>query len=114
MSPGRAALLLGIAGTAGLAACGVGQIVSPAGATQVSIGDNFYQPDSVAIARGGSVRWTNHGARDHLVVSDSGRFTSPTIVPGAWFQQRFDSAGTFRYHCGLDSTHVETGVVVVQ
>ncbi len=111
----RAALTGGIAAALASAACGgVGEIVPAASATAVSIGDDFYQPDSVTIAKGGSVRWTNHGALDHRVVSDSGLFASPAIAPNTWFQQRFDSAGTFRYHCGVDVTHVETGVVVVQ
>ncbi len=117
MSALRRASLAGvIAAALASASCGgVGEIVSASGATAVSIFDNFYQPDSVTIAKGGSVRWTNHGALDHRVVSDSsGLFASPTIAPNTWFQQRFDSAGTFRYHCGVDTSHVETGVVIVQ
>ena len=105
---------LACAAAVALAGCGVGEIVPASGATGVAIRDNFYQPDSVTIARGGSVRWTNHGALDHRVVSDDSLFASSTIAPTTWFQYRFDSAGTFRYHCLEDSTHTETGVVIVQ
>src|SRR5512140_1016297 len=97
-----------------LAGCGVSDVVPPTGAPPVAIGDDFYQPDSVTIARGGSVRWTNHGAVSHRVVADDSTFVSLAITPTSWFQHRFDSAGTFHYHCLADSSHTETGVVIVQ
>jgi plastocyanin len=104
---------IGLCGVLTLA-CGVREIVPPGNATLVAIGDDFYQPDSVTIAVGGSVRWTNGGVHVHRVVADDGSFVSATITPTAWFQHRFDSTGTFHYHCLADSTHAETGVVVVQ
>jgi plastocyanin len=58
------------------------------------------------------VRWTNEGAVNHTVGSDSSLWSSNLLAPSWWFEVRFDSAGTFPYHC---SQHFGmTGVVVVQ
>jgi plastocyanin len=78
----------------------------------VAARDSFFQPDTVTIARGLPVRWTNEGAVYHTVVSDSALWASNLLSPTWWFEVRFDSAGTFPYHC---SRHAGmAGTVIVQ
>lgn len=81
------------------------------GTVFASAHDNFFQPDTVHVAVGLPVRWTNEGAANHTVVSDSALFTSTELAPTWWYELRFDSPGTYPYHCSLHSGM--TGTVVV-
>lgn len=73
--------------------------------------DNLFQPDTVNVGVGLPVRWTNEGTVYHTVVSDSALWSSDSLAPNWWFELRFDSAGTYPYHCALHSGM--TGTVVV-
>lgn len=81
------------------------------GTVFVAARDSFFQPDTINVDVGFPVRWTNEGATYHTVVSDSALWTSEQLAPNWWFEQRFDSAGTYPYHCSLHSGM--TGTVVV-
>jgi len=37
----------------------------------------------------------------HTVESDSSLWGSNPLAPAWWFEVRFDSAGTFPYHCSI-------------
>ena len=93
-------------------ACGKKDIggIQP-GTVFVSARDSFFSPDTIHVDVGLPVRWTNDGALNHTVVSDSALWTSNTLSPTWWFEVRFDSAGTYPYHCSLHSGM--TGTVVV-
>src|SRR2546422_7558790 len=68
-------------------------------------------PDTITVGVGLPVRWTNEGRVYHTVVSDSSLWSSNLLAPTWWFEVRFDSAGTFPYHC---SQHAGmTGTVIV-
>ena len=83
----------------------------PPGTVFVAVRDSFFQPDTVTVPLGKSVRWTNGGAVYHTVISDSVLWQSGLIAPRTWFEVRLDTAGTFPYHC---SQHAGmTGVVIV-
>jgi plastocyanin len=73
--------------------------------------DTFFTPDTITIGVGLPVRWTNEGKVYHTVVSDSALWSSNLLAPTWWFEVRFDSAGTFPYHCSQHSGM--TGTVVV-
>jgi len=82
------------------------------GTVFVAARDSFFTPDTITVGVGLPVRWTNEGRVYHTVVSDSSLWSSNLLAPTWWFEVRFDSAGTFPYHC---SRHAGmTGVVVVQ
>jgi plastocyanin len=84
----------------------------PPGTVFVSARDTFFQPETVTVMLGRSVRWTNQGALQHTVVADSAPWQSGLLAPQFWFEVLFDSAGVFTYHC---SQHVGmTGTVIVQ
>jgi plastocyanin len=67
--------------------------------TSVSIVDNSFSPQSITIAMGDTVTWTNNGTMNHTVTADDGSFTSGTLSPGNTYSHTFTSAGTFRYYC---------------
>ena len=81
------------------------------GTVFVSARDSFFQPDTIHVDVGLPVRWTNDGSVLHTVVSDSALWTSELLAPTYWFEVRFDSAGTYPYHCSEHSGM--TGTVVV-
>ncbi|HXM38749.1 MAG TPA: cupredoxin domain-containing protein [Gemmatimonadales bacterium] len=109
----RLVLLAAAIITLALPACRAEDIGKPQpGTVFVSIGDNYFQPDTVTVPLGHAVRWTNAGAVQHTVVSDSLLWQSSLVAPTRWFEMRFDSSGTFPYHC---SQHTGmTGTVIVQ
>ena len=81
------------------------------GTVFVAARDSFFTPDTIRVGRGLPVRWTNEGKVYHTVVSDSSLWSSNLLAPTWWFEVRFDSAGTFPYHC---SQHAGmTGTVIV-
>jgi plastocyanin len=82
------------------------------GGTQVSIIDFAFQPSSLVIKRGLGVAWTNTGAKNHTVASDTGLFDSGVLAPGASFTQTFQQRGTFAYHCAIHPSM--TGVIKVK
>jgi plastocyanin len=60
-----------------------------------------FVPDSVTIAAGDTVRWTNRDTANHQVVSDSGAFASAILRAGQSYSFTFREAGTFRYRDAL-------------
>ena len=77
----------------------------------VAARDTFFTPDTITIAVGFPIRWTNEGHLYHTVASDSLLWASDIISPTHWFEVKFDSAGTFPYHCTVHSGM--TGTVIV-
>jgi plastocyanin len=77
----------------------------------VAARDSFFTPDTITIGVGFPIRWTNEGHVYHTVVSDSALWASNLISPSFWFEVKFDSAGTFPYHCSQHSGM--TGTVIV-
>jgi len=105
--------LVAIGAALALAGCGGDEIGQPPeGTVFVSMGDNFFQPQTVTVTPGTSVRWSNEGAVVHSVVSDTGLWQSNLLSPTWWFEVRFDSLGTFPYHCSLHEGM--TGTVIVE
>jgi plastocyanin len=79
----------------------------------VSIAQTGFQPQTINITAGQTVRWTNNdfSGASHQVVADDGSFTSPTLKQGATYSHMFEDAGTFKYHDGLRPLF--TGTVAV-
>jgi len=93
-------------------ACHAKDITGPRpGTVFVAARDSFFTPDTITVGRGLPVRWTNEGAVYHTVVSDSALWSSNQLAPNWWFEVRFDSVGTFPYHCSIHAGM--TGVVLV-
>ena len=67
----------------------------------VDIVDNDYQPGSVTIKAGDTITWTQSGDEPHTVTADDGSFDSGEMEKGETFSMRFDSPGTYSYHCTI-------------
>ncbi|HZU34101.1 MAG TPA: cupredoxin family copper-binding protein [Candidatus Angelobacter sp.] len=75
--------------------------------------DNFvFSPNTVTIAAGSTVRWTNHDDIPHNVVSDDKSFKSKVLDTDEVFTYTFTKPGTYSYFCGLHPKM--TGKIVVQ
>jgi plastocyanin len=70
----------------------------------VQIKRSAFQPATLTIKTGDTVRWVNTDTRNHQVVSNNGSFVSPILPPGRAYSHTFDASGTFRYHDGLDAS----------
>jgi plastocyanin len=73
-----------------------------------------FKPETVRIAVGQTVRWTQHDPGAHTATSGTveqqpggvkasadGTFDSGNIAQNATFERTFDSAGTFAYFCRI-------------
>jgi plastocyanin len=95
------------------AAHGAAQAAAPAGkVVEVKI-DNFsFSPQTLTIAAGTTVIWTNRDDIPHTVVSDDKVFKSKVLDTDEKFTYTFDKAGNFPYFC---SVHPKmTAKVIVQ
>jgi plastocyanin len=91
-------------------------IAMPASAADQSVTASEFQfsPSDVTIDIGDTVTWTNAGGT-HNVEFDDGSYTQPpTPSSSSWTVDRtFNTAGTFRYHCGFHGASMP-GVVRVR
>lgn len=115
--------LSGVAAGADLATPAGADLAASGGATtaSVAVGPGIaYAPNSVTIARGGTVTWTWSGALMHSVTSGTcsttctadGKFTS-AIQSSGTFSFTFSTSGDFPYFCMVHGAMM-TGVVHVQ
>jgi plastocyanin len=106
-----AAFLLAPAPATGAEAEGAG--VAAAATVAVSVGDDFFSPESLSIASGDTVVWTNNGDDDHTATATNNAFNSGSLGPGDTFSRTFNTAGTFDYICafhdGMTGTVTVTG-----
>lgn len=70
-------------------------------AVSVSISSFSFQPDSITIAAGSTVLWTNEDSAPHTVTADDGSFESGRMNRGDEFEHTFLQPGTYEYHCAL-------------
>jgi plastocyanin len=74
--------------------------------------DNFvFSPNTLTIAAGNTVRWTNHDDIPHNIVSDEKTFKSKLLDTDEAFAYTFTKPGTYTYFCGLHPKM--TGKIVV-
>jgi plastocyanin len=67
----------------------------------VSIGDDFFRPGTVTVAKGGTVTWTNTGNSPHTVSGDA--LNSGNLNGGQKYSKTFTKAGTYHYVCAYHS-----------
>ncbi|HTT68120.1 MAG TPA: plastocyanin/azurin family copper-binding protein [Gemmatimonadales bacterium] len=125
----RRSLLLGFALLGSLVACssstgygsggGSGNSNGMPGADQVFMQNVAFVPATRTVSVGTTVQWVNQDGFAHTVTKDSGpgaAFSSGNIGAGAGFSVRFDSAGTYQYHCSIHGSPGAGmhGTVIVQ
>jgi plastocyanin len=86
---------------------------SPAAASPVALSDNYFQPRTITIRAGGTVRWTNRGKYPHTVTSNDGLWGSGRLDHGAVYSKKFTRRGTYPYHCNFHLSAMR-GVVIVK
>src|SRR2546428_9157498 len=68
----------------------------------VTIQNFAFSPQTVNVAPGTTVVWTNKDSVDHTVTSDTGAWSdSGSLGTGRTFSHTFTKAGTFPYHCAI-------------
>jgi len=76
----------------------------------VKIQNDSFNPNSVTVSEGDTVRWTNLEAGVHTVVGTD--FSSGDIKSQGSYGHKFTKAGTYNYHCAIDPSM--KGVVTVK
>jgi plastocyanin len=110
-----------VAALAGLVLAGCSAPASTGGSTggttggaaksvSVEIKEFSFQPATVEIAVGGTVKWTNADPATHTVKGEG--WGSGDLAQGASYENTFATAGTFQYSCGVHPSM--TGEVVVK
>jgi plastocyanin len=86
---------------------------TPAASSSVEMNDQLkFVPDTLTVAAGTTVTWTNTGTAPHTVTSDTNAWTdSGQITGGKDFKHTFTTAGTYKYHCTIHPTMKATVVV---
>jgi plastocyanin len=69
------------------------------GTNEVFIQDMAFNPSTITVAAGTTIKWTNKDIVAHTVTSDAGLFESGSIATGGVFSFTFPAVGTFTYHC---------------
>jgi predicted lipoprotein with Yx(FWY)xxD motif len=79
---------------------------------QVTIQNFAFSPQTITVAPGTTVTWTNKDSQDHTVTSDSDAWPdSGNLATNKTFSHTFANAGTYTYHCALHP--YMTGKVIV-
>jgi plastocyanin len=80
---------------------------------KVDIAKMTYSPQSITIATGDTVEWTNQMGMTHTVTPDNDEFpgSGPIAPNGGTFSHTFDAAGTISYHCEIHP--FMTGTLVI-
>jgi len=83
--------------------------------TTIRIGayDNYFEPKSVQVQPGTTVRWVNYGRHVHTVTSSDGRWDSGDIPAGATYSATFQHPGTYYYYCRHHTRDKMQGTIVV-
>lgn len=78
----------------------------------VDIAGFAFSPQSVTVAVGDTVTWSNADAQNHTATANGGSFDTGTIGGNTSKSVTFSTAGTFAYHCKIHPSM--TGTIVVQ
>jgi plastocyanin len=88
------------------------------GATTVNIQNFAFVPASSTVPKGTTVTWVNQDPTDHTIVNDAqgsigqgAVFTSNPLPKGAQYSFRFDTPGTYPYHCSIHPSMKGTVIV---
>lgn len=103
--------VVAIAGAMGLLYAGLQVPGEAVAINSVSMGDNFFQPQSINVSVGQAVEWKNDGQLPHTATASTGSFDSGLVMKTKTFSQLFEAPGTFSYACAVHPEMVGTVVV---
>jgi plastocyanin len=78
---------------------------------EIKIASFAFDPSSVTVKVGATVKWTNEDSASHTITADDGSWDSGSLGKGKSFSQVFTQAGTFTYHCTIHPSMKGTVVV---
>ena len=78
---------------------------------EVKIAGFSFDPATITIKVGSTIKWINMDSDAHTVVADDNSWTSARLKQGDTYTHTFDQAGTYPYHCGLHSSMLATIIV---
>lgn len=78
---------------------------------EVKIADFAFDPATITIKVGTTIKWTNMDSAPHTVTADDNSWTSARLKQGETYTHTFDQAGTYPYHCSLHSNMQATVIV---
>lgn len=85
---------------------------APAGGAVAAMRQMAFAPERIEITAGTTIVWTNQDQLVHTVIADDGSWSSGDVAPGATWSHKFDTPGTYAFHC---TPHpFMKGVVVVK
>lgn len=112
---GLATLATALAGGVAVSACSERDSTEPGSTNEVQLRDFFFQPATLTIQRGTTVRWRKTTSTFHTVTpqghSEWQRWTTDL---GESFDHTFNSTGTFNYICELHESIGMIGRIIVQ
>lgn len=85
---------------------------TPTAAVAVAMRNYKFVPDTLRIAPGTTVTWTNYDFAPHSATARKGEFDSDTVGNGESFSHTFESAGSIPYYCRFHAGSM-TGTVEV-
>jgi len=85
---------------------------SDPGQNEVFIQNMSFNPSSLTVTQGTTVTWTNKESVTHTVTSNTSIFNSDNLSNGGTFSYKFNTVGTFPYHCSIHSGM--TGTIIVK
>jgi plastocyanin len=81
------------------------------GANEVWMQGSVFNPETITVTAGTTIKWINKDGVIHTVTSNTGLFDSGNVAANGTYSLKFANSGTFQYHCIL---HLPmTGKVVV-
>ena len=81
-------------------------------ANDVGIHSFMFEPQSITVEAGESVRWTNHDPSPHTATADDGSFGTGNLAQGESDELVFSARGSHPYHCAVHPSMTGTVVVV--
>lgn len=85
----------------------------PPPAVEIDMINFGYEPSSVTIKVGDTVRWVNPTSIQHTATLD-GLFDSGPVGQGESFTYTFETAGTFHYLCSIHGAALQSGTITVE
>jgi plastocyanin len=79
---------------------------------EVGLHDNYFQPGTLTVPVGSTVRWTNQGRHRHTVSSEDGSWGSGELGTRATYTHTFARPGTYSYHCILHPQEMRGAIIV--
>lgn len=81
------------------------------GKNEVWIQGMSFNPSTITVDAGTTIKWINKDNVAHTVTSDNNLFDSGNLNTNGTFSQSFPAVGTFAYHCRLHPYMTATVVV---